>query len=376
MQAVILAGGKGTRLHTPTTTIPKPMLPLFDCPVMEHAIKLLAKQGIRDIIITVSDSSRDLITYFADGSRWNVNIRYSVETEPMGTAGSVKTIQGMIHEAFVVISGDCVTDFDLNNALHQHKSASAIASIVLYEDADPTEFGNPTLDANGRLTKFIEKPRASEVASNTISTGIYILEPEALSCIPYGREFDFARDLFPRMLNNQEPVYGFSLPGYWCDISNSIKYRNVHSDALTQKVKLDLPATHIGEGIWLGEGVLIDSSAELTGPLFLGSGVTVMRNAFLGEKTVIGAESNIGEGARITQSAIGSRSKIGSNSIISGCMIGSDYALADNENISDLTFLSGTKYSIPPKTSPSIRTPMLPIKQPSEERNTTTRLVA
>ena len=375
MQAVILAGGKGTRLHTPTTTVPKPMLPLFDCPVMEHTIRLLAKQGIKDIIVTVSGSNRDIITYFGDGSRWNVNIRYSVETEPMGTAGSVKTIQGMVSKAFIVIPGDCVTDFDLNNALHQHKSASAIASILLYEDADPTEFGVPTLDTNGKLTKFIEKPRAREVVSNTISTGIYILEPEVLSCIPYGHEFDFARELFPRMLNNQEPVYGFSLPGYWCDISNPIKYRNVHSDALTERVKLELPATHIGEGIWLGEGVIIDSSVELTGPMFLGSGVSVMRNAIIGERTIIGADSHIGEGARITRSSIGSRSNIGSNITISDCIIGSDYTLADNETITDLIFLTGTKYSITPKTSPSIRTPILPIKQPAEERNINPRLV-
>lgn len=368
MQAVILAGGNGPRLHTPISTVPKPMLPLFDCPVMEHTIRLLAKQDIRDIIVIISDTTKDLINYFSDGSRWGVNIRYSVETEPMGTAGSVKTIQSMINGTFVIVPGDAITDFDLADALHKHRSASAITSVLLYEDADPTEFGVPTLDADGKIIRFIEKPRASEALSNTISTGIYILEPEALSCIPYGREFDFARELFPRMLNNQEPVYGFPLSGYWCDISNPMKYRNVHSDALREKVKLDLPATHIGEGIWLGEGVAIDSSAEITGPLFLGSGVSVKRNAILGERTVIGPDSLIGDGARITRSALGSHSHIGSNTTVSDCIIGSGYILADDEDICDRILLTGTRYSIAPKSTPSIRTPGLPVKQPVKER--------
>ena len=182
----------------------------------------------------------------------------------MGTAGGVKLLQNMIKERFVVVSGDAVTDFDLSAAVSMHESRSAVASLLLHKAADPGEFGIVATDASGKITRFIEKPKSSEVFSNTVNTGIYILEPEALSSIPYHQPFDFSRGLFPLMLNNREPVYGFSMPGYWCDVGNLMQYRNVHFDALEGRLKLDVPATHIGDGIWIGERVTVHPSAQIS----------------------------------------------------------------------------------------------------------------
>jgi len=335
MQAVIMAGGVGTRLRPLTANVPKPMVPLFDRPVMEHTINLLTKHGITDVIVTLSHLAGEVVEYFGDGSSLGVKIRYSVETDPYGTAGGVKLIQDMIDGTFVVISGDVVTDFDLTEALHKHRSASAIATIMLCDVDDPTQFGMVRCEPNGRLTRFLEKPKSSEIFGNTVSTGIYILEPEVLSCIPYNWPFDFGRDLFPRMLNNSEPVYGFPIPGYWCDIGNINHYRKVHFDALEGKLKIDLPAAHIGQGIWIGERVDLHSSVEISAPIFLGPGAVVRRGVSLGSHTVVGAEALIDEGARISRSVIGSRSCVGRNAVVTDCIMSGGYSISDDETVNE-----------------------------------------
>ena len=333
MQAVILAGGKRTQLYPPAANVPKPMLPLFDRPVMEHSVRLLVKHGITDIIVTVSRAAGGIIEHFGDGSRWEARIRYSVENEPRGTAGGVKLVQDMIEGDFVVVPGDAVTDFDLTAAVDAHRSASAVASLMLYEVEDPTDFGLVGHDEHGMITRFVEKPKASEVFTNTVSTGIYILEPEVLSCIPYAKPYDFARELFPRMLNNQEPVYGFSLPGYWCDVGDGLRYRNCHVDALRGELKLDMPAVRIHEGMWVGEGVDVHPSAQLSSPLYVGPGVRVGRNAVLGECTVIGAETVVDEDAYIARSVIGGGSFVGRNARITDCVVGTGYTVMDSQSI-------------------------------------------
>lgn len=356
MQAVILAGGKGTRLHPLTANIPKPMVPLFDRPVMEHCICLLARHGITDIIVTVSYLARDIMRYFGDGSRLGVKIRYSVETEPLGTAGGVKLIQEMIDDTFVVVSGDAVTDFDFRAAIEKHRAASAIATLLLHQVEDPTQFGIVECDPEGYITHFVEKPRSSEVFTNTVNTGIYIMEPDALSCIPYFQPYDFARELFPRMLNNREPVYGFAMPGYWCDVGNLLQYRNVHFDALEGRVDIDIPATHLGEGVWLGERVEIHSSVDLAAPVFLGDGVTVRGDSVLGERTVIGAETLVDEAAHIARSVIGSRSFVGRNTRVTDCIIGSSYSIMDSESVYDRTLVEHMHYQ--PTAAPAPRAPV------------------
>ena len=352
MQAVILAGGKGTRLHPLTTHIPKPMVPLFDRPVMEHCIRLLIKHGITNIIVTVSYLAEDIMEYFGDGSKWGVNIRYSVENEPLGTAGGVKLVQSMVKETFVVVSGDAVTDFDLTAAIEKHKSASAAASLMLYEVEDPTQFGLVERDSKGRITRFLEKPKSNEVFTNTVNTGIYILEPEVLSQIPGSQVFDFARDLFPRMLNNSDALYGFPLPGYWCDIGNLVQYRNCHFDALQGKVHLDIPAVYAGEGIWLGEGVNIHSSVDIASPVYIGSGATIRRNANLGKNAIIGAGALVEEGARVSASVIGSQSLIGRGTNISDSILGDGYIASESDNVFGQALVADVPFAEPLSASP------------------------
>lgn len=329
MQAVVLAGGFGTRLHPLTMSTPKPMVPLFNKPVMEHCIDLLRRHGIDDIIVTVSYRAQQLMEYFGDGSKWGVNIRYSLEEEPKGTAGAVKLIQPYINDTFLVMSGDAVTDFDLTEALDYHKRKSSLATLLLHELDDPTDFGIVQHSPDGKITKFLEKPKSSEIFSKTINTGIYVLEPEALSSIPYFTKFDFARDLFPRMLRNMEPVYGCRMPGYWCDVGSLMQYRNAHFDALTGKAKLEIDGTQVEPGVWIGEDVEIHHSAELVGPCFLGEGSEVRRNASLKPFAVVGDNTLVDEAAIVSRSIVGNGAFIGKGTMVTDCVVASGHRVSE-----------------------------------------------
>ena len=335
MQALILAGGNRAQLYPLTADVPKPMLPLFDRPVIEHTVRLLVKHGIRDIIVAVSHAAEGVVEHLGDGSRWEARIRYSVENEPRGAAGAVKLAQHMIDGAVIVMPGDAVTDLDITAAVAAHTSALSIASLMLYEVEDPTDFGLVAHDENGRVTRLLEKPRSSEVFTNTVSTGIYILQPEVLSCIPYARPYDFARELFPAMLNNQEAVYGFPLPGYWCDVGNALRYRNCHIDALRGDLELDMPAVRVQDQVWLGEGVDVHPSAKLCSPLYVGAGTSVGPNAVIGEWTVIGADTVVDEDAYIARSVIGGGSFVGRQARITDCVVGTGYMVVDSESTYD-----------------------------------------
>ncbi|MCS6950655.1 MAG: nucleotidyltransferase family protein, partial [bacterium] len=205
MQAVILAGGQGTRLRPLTAHTPKPMVPLFDRPVMEHALRLLRKHGIQQVFVTLSYRAREIIDYFGGGSRWGMRIHYSIEDEPMGTAGGVRRFASLLHDTFLVISGDAVTDFDLSEAVAFHRRKGAVATMLLYSVEDPTPFGIVETDSDGRVRQFLEKPSLNEVFTNTVNTGIYVLEPYALRLVPDDQPYDFSRNLFPRLLANNDP---------------------------------------------------------------------------------------------------------------------------------------------------------------------------
>jgi mannose-1-phosphate guanylyltransferase / phosphomannomutase len=333
MQAVILAGGRGTRLQPLSMGTPKPMLPLFSKPVMEHSIELLCKHGITDIIVALSYQAQEIMEHFGDGSLWGVNIRYSMEEEPKGTAGAVKAIQPYIDGTFLVISADTITDFDLTSAIEYHKSKSAIATMLLHEAEDPVDYGIVQQDDGGKITRFLEKPHSDEVFSQIINAGIYVMEPDALSSIPYSTSYDFARDLFPRMLRNMDPVYGCKLSGYWCDVGNLNQYRSAHFDALTGKAGIDIGGSEVEPGVWIGKDAEVHETAELVGPLFLGTGAELRKHASLRPFAVVGDNSLVDEAACVTRSIVGSRAFIGKGTRITDCVIGDNYRVQEARNM-------------------------------------------
>lgn len=329
MQALIMAGGFGTRLRPLTNNIPKPMIPMANKPVMEHIVELLRANGITELVALLYFQPEAIEEYFRGGEEFGVNISYLSAGEDWGTAGSVKGAADRLNSTFLIISGDVLTDFDLKEAISFHRAQKSMATIVLTRVQDPLRYGVVIVDEEGRIRKFLEKPNWSEVFSDTINTGIYILEPEVLGYIPARREFDFSQDLFPRLLQEGVPLYGYTASGYWRDIGDLLEYRIAHRDILSGKVKVKFPGRRL-EGpdreIWLDQDCRVDFTAALEGSVLIGKGSQVgpearIVNSVIGDDCVIEAGASIadsiiwngvyvGKGASLRENVVGKGSEI------------------------------------------------------------------
>ena len=240
MRAVVMAGGEGTRLRPLTSNQPKPMVPIVGKPCMEHILELLREHGFEDVVVTVAFLPQAIRSYFGDGENLGLNIEYSVEESPLGTAGSVRLGSDRLDDTFLVISGDALCDIDLGKIVEFHKEKGAAVTIGLKSVENPLEFGIVVTDEDGRVERFLEKPSWGQVFSDTINTGIYVLEPEVLRHIPTDRPYDFSKELFPLLLEMGRPIYGYVCDGYWQDIGNLDQYRQANFDALDEKVRLNV----------------------------------------------------------------------------------------------------------------------------------------
>ncbi|MBO7745897.1 NTP transferase domain-containing protein [Paenibacillus sp. MWE-103] len=304
MKAVIMAGGKGTRLRPLTSNTPKPMVPLLDRPVMEYTIELLKKHGIADIAVTVQYIPEAIRQYFGDGSDFGVRLHYFEEHSPLGTAGSVKNAEAFLDETFIVISGDALTDFDLTRAIAYHREKEAVATLVLTQVDSPLEFGVVMTDPAGRIVRFLEKPSWGEVFSDTVNTGIYILDTEIFGYMESGREVDFSKDLFPALMKRGRPMYGYVAEGYWSDIGNLGQYRQTQFDMLEGKVDVAIAGREVAPGVWAGEHALIDPTASVIGPAFIGDHASVGRGASVSAHSVVGAGSILMDGVALDRAVL------------------------------------------------------------------------
>lgn len=321
MKAVIMAGGQGARLRPLTCNIPKPMMPILDKPVMEYAIELLKKNGITDIAITLQYLSDDIVSYFENGKRFGVNLNYFMEEYPLGTAGSVKNAEKFLDDTFIVLSGDALTDIDISKAISYHKKKNAIGTLVLKEVPVPLEYGVVVTDKEGKVTGFLEKPSWSEVFSDKVNTGIYILEPEIFNYYQQNQKFDFSNDLFPILLNNNEPIYGYIAQGYWCDIGNIQQYIKCHFDILKGIVKVKIKGERYRDGIWIGDNCEISTKANITSPSYIGSNTKVYAGAKIGPYTVLGKNNIVSSGATIKRSIAFDNCYIGDNTQVRGAVL-------------------------------------------------------
>ena len=322
MRAVLMAGGSGTRLRPLTCDLPKPMVPVLNRPIAEHIINLLKRHQLREIIATLHYLPDVMRDYFQDGTEFGVEMTYAVEEDqPLGTAGCVKNIQELLDNTFLVISGDSITDFDLQAAIAFHKQKNSKATIVLTRVPNPIEFGVVITDTEQRIQRFLEKPSTSEVFSDTVNTGTYILEPEVLDYLPEEEECDFSKDLFPLLLNKGEPIYGYIAQGYWCDVGHLEAYREAQYDALDQKVKVDFAYTQTESGMWLGENTYIDPSAQIEAPVLIGSNCRIGARAKIQAGTVIGDNVTVGADAELYRPIVWNGAIIGEEVQLSACVI-------------------------------------------------------
>lgn len=321
MKAIIMAGGSGTRLRPMTCGRPKPIVPVMNRPVMEYTIELLKKHGITNIGITLQYLPEMIRDIFGDGKDFGVNLEYFIEDIPLGTAGSVKNAEEFLDDTFVVISGDALTDVDLKSVINFHKKRKAIATLVLKEVDIPLEYGVVITNNEGRIIRFLEKPSWSEVFSNTVNTGIYVLEPEVLSYFRKGEVFDFSKDLFPLLLKKRKSLYGYVTQDYWCDIGDVQSYVQSHFDILNGKVRIKLKEKEIMKGVFVGSGAEIHPEAIIQGPVVIGENAKIGKGVKIEPYSVIGEDVIINNYCSIKRSIIWKNSIIGTKSHISGSVI-------------------------------------------------------
>jgi mannose-1-phosphate guanylyltransferase/phosphomannomutase len=322
MKAVIMAGGEGTRLRPLTSNCPKPMLPLANRPMMEHIITLLKKHGIDEIVVTVAFLANQIRTYFGDGSEFGVRMVYATEDQPLGTAGSVRNAMEELDERFLVISGDVLTDLDLGQIIEFHDKRDALATIGLVAVENPLEFGIVITKEDGSIERFLEKPTWGQVFSDTINTGIFVLEPEVFDFIPEGRPVDFSSEVFPALLEAGKPVYGAIAEGYWEDVGTLESYVSAHKDVMDGKVEVDVPGFELSSGVWLGEGADVHPDARIEGFAIIGENCRVEAGTRIGDYTVIGDNVRIRENTDLERSVIHDNAYLAEGVRLHGAVIG------------------------------------------------------
>ena len=324
MKAVVMAGGFGTRLRPLTAHLPKPLVPVGNIPIMEHMVRLLKKHGFTDLCVLLYFLPDTITGHFGDGSGWGVSMTYFTPAADLGTAGAVKFAVGDSNEPVLVVSADVLTDFDLSEAVAFHRSKDAEATMVLTRVEQPLAYGIVITDEEGRVLRFLEKPSWGEVFSDTINTGIYLLEPTVFPAIPAARPYDFGKELFPALLASGRPLWGHVAKGYWRDVGDLAEYRTAHLDLLQGRVGVDIPGErHSGNGhtVWLDSGTRVDYSSRLSGSVIVGRGAQVAPGARVAN-SVIGPESIVHAGADVEGSVIWDGVEIGPGAVVKEAVIG------------------------------------------------------
>jgi len=318
-----MAGGEGSRLRPLTVARPKPMVPIVNKSVIGHILDLLAAHGITEVVVTLRYLASTIQNFLETSSYRGMTISYSMEDSPLGTAGSVKNAAKLLgDDPFLVISGDALTDFDLGAIVQAHDASGALATLTLTRVANPLEYGVIVTDHNGWVTQFLEKPTWGEVISDTVNTGIYVLDPAVLEIVPEKTMYDFSHDLFPKMLAAGQRIHGYVAEGYWCDVGDIEEYMRANADVLAGKVNLPQPiGEHIGGGIWTGEDVEIAPSAQLFGPIYLGDEAKIKGDVVIHGPAVIRASTVIDNYSRIERSILWRNNYVGESCELRGCIV-------------------------------------------------------
>lgn len=340
MQALILAGGKGTRLRPLTIHTPKPVVPVVNRPFLLYQIDLLKRADIKDIVLSLSYQPGKIEEILADGQDYGVRIRYALETSPLGTAGAYRNAAEFIDRTAVVFNGDILTSLDLNAVIAFHRAKGAAATIVATPVENPAEFGLVEADADGRVIRFREKPKPEEITVKTVNAGLYILEPEILDYIPESEYFSFENHLFPKLLDAGAPFFAYVWDGYWIDIGEPPRYLQANRDLLAGRLEgftaVRAPLQAIaGEG----EAVRIDTLSVIDPSCVLKPGVEIV-NSVLGpnclieerariEDSVLWAGTRVGAASSVRRSFVGRSGIIGRNAQIQDAVLGDKSSLTD-----------------------------------------------
>jgi len=331
-----MAGGEGTRLRPLTSNQPKPMVPVVGKPCMEYIVELLKRHGVDEAVVTLAFLPRIIRDYFGDGSALGVRMQYSVEHVPAGTAGSVKLAEDhLCDETCIVISGDALTDFDLQDIVAFHKRRGAMVTIALKHVENPLDFGIVVVNDEGRIERFLEKPTWGQVFSDTVNTGIYVLEPEVFDHIPEGQPFDFSQELFPKLFDMGAPLYGYVADGYWQDIGSLQQYLTANHDVLDGRVDAAISGIELDKRIFIGDGINLESLENVTGPAYIGNYAKIDRQAHVGAYSVLGSNVVLKAHAETRHSVIDANTYVGASSKVLGAIVGKNCDIKSGVTLSE-----------------------------------------
>jgi NDP-sugar pyrophosphorylase family protein len=322
MKAILLAGGKGTRLRPLTIHTPKPIVPILERPFLHYQLDLLKQvPEIDEVILSLNYQPRRIEEIFGDGGDAGVNIRYVVEPAPLGTAGAVRYAGESLYESVVVFNGDVLTDIDLAAVIARHRERQARATIVLTPVENPSAYGLVETDADGNIRRFLEKPNADEITCDTINAGIYILEPDTFDRIPKDTAWSIERSFFPSLIDRGETFIAVTHRGYWIDIGTPEKYMQVHRDIMDRRY-LAPPFADQADKVFVAPHARIEDGAVLNGPCFVDDGVVVKAGARIGPYSVIGRQCHIEEHAVVEQSIVWSATRVSQEAVVRGSIAG------------------------------------------------------
>jgi len=323
VRAMVMAAGAGTRLRPLTHAIPKPLVPIANRPVLEYTIENLKRHGITNIILNLHNHPELIKDRFKDGSAWGVKIRYSYEPKLLGTAGGVRKASSFLSgDTFLVMSGDGLTDINLTDLLAFHRRKKSAATLALTKVDSKFDYGVTLTTAQGKITRFIEKPQWGDVFSNQVNTGIYVFEPRILRQIPAGLVSDFGHDIWPKLLSRGEPIYGYLTDCYWCDVGNLTEYRRAQHEFLDGKTRFRPPGQEIRPGVWVEEGARIAPGVKLEAPCLIGRDSRLDKGCMIGAYTVIGRRARIGSGSQMLNCVLWNDVKVGRHVRLENCVIG------------------------------------------------------
>ena len=325
MQALILAGGEGTRLRPLTHTVAKPVLPLAGRPHIAYVIDWLTGHGVDDVILScgfLAEGMRKALAALGPG----VEIRYAEEPDPRGTAGAIRFAEEMLDDRFLVLNGDVLCDLDLTALIAQHERTGARATIALYPVEDPTGYGLIHRRDDGEITEFLEKPEPHQIDTDEINAGAYLLERSVLDEIPPDQAVSIEREVFPNLIG--EGLYGIRLEGYWIDIGTPDRFLEANWDILEHRIETVTAELLDDRGVWLGEGSHLGDGVTVEPAVFLGDGVRVGDGATLGPRAVIGPGCELGEGSTVEGSVLLARCRVGEGATVSNSILSANVEVA------------------------------------------------
>ena len=336
MKAILLAGGKGTRLRPLTLHTPKPIVPIFDRPFLQYQIDLLRQvPEIDEIVLSLNYQPRRIEEVFGDGSDLGIHLSYVVEPEPLGTGGAIKFAAGETRgEPIVVFNGDVFTSVDLPSVIRLHRERQAKATIVLTPVDNPTAYGLVETDADGNVIDFLEKPSADEIRCDTINAGIYVLEPETLDRIPRDTSFSIERGYFPSLVTNKETFVAHVYRGYWIDIGTPEKYTQVHRDIMDGRCVAP-PFAKAPGSTFIAPGARVEDGAVIEGPCYIEEGAVVKAGAHIGPYSVIGRQCHIEEKATIERSILWASTRVCQDAVVRRSILGRHCHIGRNASVED-----------------------------------------